>query len=102
MLLSQLLLSQLLSLKRLKEIIETTGVQICSGKNKQKKKHGIILYCSILYFIDFELHQGPFAGAPVKKPMFCLTDSSEPTERPAPQLRCEPTPRECAVSQSSR
>ena len=96
--------SQLLSLKRFKEVIETTGIQICSDKNKQtnkQKNHGIILYCSTLYFIDFELHQGPSAGTPVKKPTFCLTDSSKPTERPAPQLWCELTPGECVISQSS-
>ena len=97
--------SQLLSLKRFKEVIETTGIQICSGKKKKQKQkqknHGIILYCSILYFIDFELHQGPSARAPVKKPTFCLTDSSKPTERPAPQLWCELTPGECVISQSS-
>jgi len=90
--------SQLLSLKRFKEVIETTGIQICSDKNKQtnkQKNHGIILYCSVLYFIDFELYQEPSAGA------FCLTDSSKPTERPAPQLWCELTPGECVISQSS-
>lgn len=43
--------SQLLSLKRFKEVIETTGIQICSDKNKQTNKKIMELSYTVLFYI---------------------------------------------------
>lgn len=67
----------------------------------KKKIRRITLQGFILHFIDFELHKEASAGAPEKKPIFCLQTAPDPKRRSASQLWWGPHPGECAVSWNS-